>query len=49
MFKSAIMQVELDNGGKHDKTTDGGNEKHYIKNNIVELSKVQNIFEEVPF
>ena len=29
MFKSAIMQVELDNGGKHDKTTDGGNEKQY--------------------
>ena len=25
MFKSAIMEVELDDGGKHDKTTDGGN------------------------
>ena len=25
MFKSAIMEVELDDGGKHGKTTDGGN------------------------
>ena len=25
MFKSAIMEVELDDWGKHDKTTDGGN------------------------
>ena len=25
IFKSAIMEVELDDGGKHDKTTDGGN------------------------
>ena len=25
MFKSAIMEVELDDGGKHDKTTDGEN------------------------
>ena len=24
MFKSAIMKVELDDGGKYDKTTDGG-------------------------
>ena len=24
-FKSAIMEVELDEGGKHNKTTDGGN------------------------
>ena len=28
MFKSAIMEVELDDGGKRDKTTDGGNQKH---------------------
>ena len=25
MFKSAIMEVELDDGDKHDKATDGGN------------------------
>ena len=25
MFKSAIMKVELDDGGKHDKTADKGN------------------------
>ena len=24
MFKSAIMEVELDDGGKHSKTTNGG-------------------------
>ena len=25
MFKSVITEVELDDGGKHDKTTDSGN------------------------
>ena len=39
MFKSAIMEVELDDGGKHDKTTD---EKiNNIKGNLVELNKVR--------
>ena len=41
MFKSAIMEVELDDGGKHDKTTDGRNQKHNIKSNLFELNKVR--------
>ena len=41
MFKSAIMEVELDDGGKHDEKTDGGNCKHNIKSNLVELNKVR--------
>ena len=32
MFKSAIMEVELDDRGKHDKTTDGGNLKQIFTN-----------------
>ena len=35
MFKSTIMEVELDGGVKHDKT------KHYVKSNLVELNKVR--------
>ena len=35
------MEVGLDDGGKHNKTTDGGNEEHYIKGNLVELNKVR--------
>ena len=42
MFKSAIMEVELDDGGKHDKTAEGGNQKHNQKSNLVELNKVLN-------
>ena len=30
MFKSVITRVELDDRGKHDKTTDGGNSQSYI-------------------
>ena len=41
IFKSAIMEVELDDRGKYNKTTDGGNWKHNIKSNLVELNKVQ--------
>ena len=41
MFNLAIMEVELDDRGKHDKITDGANSKHNIKSNIVELNKVQ--------
>ena len=41
MFKSAITRVELDDRGKHDKTTDGGNQKCNIKSNLVEVNKVQ--------
>ena len=41
MFKSAIMEVELDDVGKHDKTRDGGKQKHNIKGNLVELNKVR--------
>ena len=37
MFKSAIVEVELDDGGKHDKTTQG---KLKTKSNLVELNKV---------
>ena len=40
MFKSAIMEVELDDRGKHNKATDGGNQDHNIKSNLVELNKV---------
>ena len=39
MSKSAIMEVELDDGGKHDKT-DGGI-KNTINSNLVELNKVR--------
>ena len=41
MFKSAIMEVELDVGGKHDKATDGGYQKHNKKSSLVELNKVR--------
>ena len=41
MFKSAIMGGELDDGGKHNKTTNRENSKHNIKSNLVELNKVQ--------
>ena len=41
MYKTAITEVELDDWGKHEKTTDGENEKHNIKSNLVELSKVR--------
>ena len=41
MFKSAIIEVELDDGGKHEKKTDGGDWKHIIKSNLVELNKVR--------
>ena len=41
MFKSAIVEVELDDVGKHDKTRDGGKQKHNIKGNLVELNKVR--------
>ena len=39
MFKSAIMEVELDDGGKHDNAKDRRNQKHNIKSNLVELNK----------
>ena len=39
MFKSAIMEVELDDGGKHNKKT--WEIKNTIKSNLVELKKVQ--------
>ena len=35
------MEVELNDGGKHDKIADEGNYKHNIKSNLVELSKVR--------
>ena len=35
------MEVELDDRGKHNKTTDGGNQKHNEKSNLVELNKVR--------
>ena len=41
MFKSGILEVGLDDGGKHDKTTDGGNWKHNVKGNLIELNKVR--------
>ena len=34
------MEVELDDGDKHDKTTDRGKLKHNKKSNLVELNKV---------
>ena len=40
MFKSAIKEVELDDGGKRDKTTDRGNLKTQKKSNLVELNRV---------
>ena len=39
MFKSAIMKVELDDRGKHDKQT--GEIKNNIKSNLIELNKVR--------
>ena len=33
------MEFELDDGGKHDKTTDGKLKTH-VKSNLVELNKV---------
>ena len=39
MFKSAIREVELDDGGKRDKTTDG-KLKTLKKSNLVELNRV---------
>ena len=41
ILKSAIMEAELDDRGKDDKTIDGGNQKHNIKCNLVELNKAQ--------
>ena len=34
------MKVELDDGDKHDKTTDARKQEHNIKSNLVELNKV---------
>ena len=48
MFKSAIMEAELDEGGKHDKTTHGGEIKNNKQSNLVELSKVRKQLQRYP-